>query len=79
MSDHADSSRRETRDPASKKPNQPASVTTTDENIRAASRAMAGTRDALPPGSLPKQTSDSQGDQNMDPVVQPGRGAPTGA
>lgn len=79
MSGHDDSSRRETRDATPEKPNQPASVTTTDENIRAASRAMAGTRDALPPGTLPEQTPDSQGDQNMDPVVQPGRGAPTGA
>lgn len=47
-----------------------------DENMRAASRGLPGQRAALPPGSLPEQTPDAQGDQNMDPVIQPGRGAP---
>lgn len=47
-----------------------------ESNIAAASRGMPGRRDTLPPGSLPEQTPDSQGDQNMEPVPQPGRGTP---
>ena len=64
--------------PASKNPRKPASLIE-DENIRAASKAMPGSRNPLPSGGLPEQTPDSQGDQNMDPVVQPGRGNPRGA
>ena len=75
MPGHGKSSKREPATPASKGPHKPASPIE-DDNIRAASRAMPGSRDALPPGSLPEQTPDSQGDQNMDPVVQPGRGNP---
>jgi hypothetical protein len=65
------------RAPASRNPHKPASLIE-DDNMRSASRAMPGSRDALPPGTLPGQTPDAQGDQNMDPVVQPGRGAPRG-
>ncbi len=72
------SSRQEGRAPTSRRPPKPASVIE-DENIREAARAMPGQRDALQPGSLPEQTPDSQGDQNMDPVVQPGRGSPRSA
>ena len=71
-------SKHDTHAPVSKKPHNVASRIQAD-NIRAASRVMPGTRDALPPGSLPEQTTDSQSDQNMDPVVQPGRGNPRGA
>lgn len=65
---------------AAKNPQKPASLIE-DDNIRAASRGMPGERAALPPGSLPKQTPDSQGDQNMDPLAPPadaraGRGSP---
>lgn len=70
-------SKRDAGAPASKNLRKPASLIE-DDNIRAASRAMPGSRNPLPPGSLPKQTPDSQGDQNMDPVVQPGRGNPRG-
>ena len=78
MPGRGNSSKREARAPASKNPHKPASLIE-DDNIRAASRAMPGSRNALPPGSLPEQTPDSQGDQNMDPVVQPGRGNSPGA
>jgi hypothetical protein len=78
MPGHGNSSKRETRAPAPNNPRNPALVIE-DENMRAASRAMPGARNALPPGSLPKQTPDSQSDQNMDPVVQSGRGNPRGA
>lgn len=67
----------ENRVPASKNPHKPASLIE-DDNIRAASKGMPGERDALQRGTLPKQTPDVQGDQNMDPVVHPGRGGPTG-
>ena len=62
--------------PGSRDPHKPASLI--EDNMRRASRAMPGKRDALPPGTLPEQTPDAQGDQNMDPVVQPGRGNPRG-
>jgi len=68
----------ESRAPASKNPSKPASLIE-DDNIRAASKAMPGERDALPPGTLPKATPDVQGDQNMDPLVPPGSGSPKGA
>lgn len=75
MVDRRNSSAGKRRAPASRNLEKPASLIE-DDNIRSASGAMPGARDALPPGSLPEQTPDSQADQNMDPVVQPGRGAP---
>lgn len=63
--------------PASRNPQKAASLIE-DDNVQRASRGMPGQRDALPPGALPGQTPDAQGDQNMDPVVQPGRGSPRG-
>ena len=65
------------REPASRNPHKPASLIE-DDNMRSASRGVPGSRDALPPGTLPGQTPDAQGDQNMDPVVQPGRGPARG-
>src|SRR5579863_10388621 len=77
MAGRSSSSKSAGREPASRTPDKPASPIE-DDNMRNASRAMPGKRDALPPGTLPSQTPDAQGDQNMDPVVQPGRGSPRG-
>ena len=77
MPGRGEPSKHDTHAPVSKKPHNVASRIQHD-NIRAASR-VPGARDALPPGSLPEQTPDSKSDQNMDPVVQPGRGNPRGA
>jgi hypothetical protein len=57
--------------PAAVNPEKPASLIE-DDNMRAAARGLPGGRAALPPGSLPEQTPDSQGDQNMEPVIPPG-------